>query len=44
MCIICVDFQKQLLTASEARRNAREMIDDLGHLYELEALIKESDA
>jgi len=41
--MICIDYQKQILTASEARRNADETITDLRHLFELESLIEETE-
>ena len=43
MCIICVDFQKQLITADEARWNMREMDLTPEHREEVEALISESE-
>lgn len=37
MCIICVDFQKGKLTATEAARNYHEMVEQLdpAHAEEL---------
>ena len=43
MCIICVEYQKGLLTPAEARRNAMEAVDDLKHLYEIEKMLEEDD-
>ena len=43
MCMICVDYQKGLLTASAARRNAGEVISDLRHRFELEELIDKTE-
>lgn len=43
MCIICIDFQKQLITVNEARSILSEMqssIDD-DHLVEVEEMLKE---
>ena len=37
MCIICVDYNKQLITADEVRRNIGEMTLDRAH--ELEILL-----
>jgi len=43
MCIICVDFQKQLLTANEARRNMGEMDITPEHRKEIEVLIEDRE-
>jgi len=43
MCIICVDYQKQLLTAAEARRNMVEMVLEPGHREEIERLIEDRE-
>ena len=43
MCIICVDFQKQLLSATEARRNMGEMVLDPDHREEIETLLDASE-
>jgi len=43
MCIICVDYAKQLLTASEARRNISEMVIDPQHRDEIEELLADDD-
>jgi len=42
MCIICVDFQQQRMTVTDARRALREMASNLedGHAEEVESLIK----
>jgi hypothetical protein len=39
MCIICIEYQKQLLTAAEARRNLPEVVTDPAHLAEVEAML-----
>lgn len=43
MCMICVDFQKDKLTAKEATRNLREMRESIGeeHAKEVEQMIVE---
>lgn len=43
MCIICIDYQKQLLTIPEVRRILTEMHQDLDpeHLLEIEEMLKE---
>lgn len=38
MCIICVDFQKQLITVAEARRIMGEMGVDSDHEIEIETM------
>lgn len=43
MCIICIDFQKKLITANEARRNMGEMEIDPAHREELDKLLDEQD-
>jgi len=43
MCIICVDYQKQLLTATEARRNMGEMVIDRGHKLEILLMLEEDE-
>ena len=43
MCMICVDYQKQLITATEARRNLGEMVLDPEHREEIEALLAETE-
>jgi hypothetical protein len=40
MCIICVDFQKQLISAHEARRNMGEMVLDPNHRLEIELMLE----
>ena len=44
MCIICVDYQKQLLSAAEARRNMGEMVIDPEHREEIERLLEEDQS
>lgn len=45
MCIICIDYQKGLLTAAEANRALGEMADDLGpeHVAEVLAMLDEAE-
>ena len=43
MCIICVDYQKQLITADEARRNMTEMVVDPEHEIEIETMLREGE-
>ena len=43
MCMICVDYQKQLLSAAEVRRNMGEMVIDPEHREEIEKLLEEND-
>jgi len=43
MCIICVDFQKQLITPTEARRNMGEMVIDRGHKLEILLMLAEDE-
>lgn len=43
MCIICVDYQKQLITAAEARRNMGEMVIEPEHLEEIELMLEEDE-
>lgn len=45
MCIICVDIQKDRLSAREARRNLGEMRASLDpeHVAEVEQLIEETE-
>ena len=43
MCIICVDYQKQLLTADEARWNMREMGITPVHREEIEVMIEDRE-
>jgi hypothetical protein len=43
MCIICVDYQKQLITAAEARRNMGEMDLTPEHREEVERLIEDRE-
>lgn len=42
MCIICIDYQKQILSADEARRNMGEMVIDPEHRLEIELMLEES--
>jgi len=45
MCIICVEFAKQAMTTSEARRALREMTTlDQKHVAEVEAKLRQADA
>jgi hypothetical protein len=39
MCIICIDYQKQLITVTEARRNMGEMVIDPDHEIEIEMML-----
>ena len=39
MCIICIDFQKQLITVAEARRIIGEMEVDPDHEIEIETML-----
>lgn len=43
MCIICIEFQKQLITVNEARGILSEMQSgmDPNHLVEVEKMLKE---
>lgn len=43
MCIICVDFQKQLITADEARRNMGEMALTPEHREEIRVMIEDRE-
>ena len=43
MCIICVEYQKQLITGAEARHNMGEMVIDPEHREEIEKLLEEND-
>lgn len=45
MCLICVDFQKQLLTPLEARRILSEMVPDMEpkHFREVMDMIVEAE-
>jgi hypothetical protein len=44
MCLICVDFQRQRLSISEARRAFGEMAEGLGaHRDEVEAMLEEAE-
>ena len=44
MCIICVDFQKQLLSVDEARRNLGEMVIEPEHREEIEKMLDDADS
>ncbi len=46
MCMICVDFQNQRMTAGEARRALGEMAPDLDddHVEEIEEMIHRAEA
>jgi len=41
MCLICVEFQKQRMTVSEARRAFKEMVVDMdrGHAREVREML-----
>jgi hypothetical protein len=44
MCIICIDYQKGLLTIAEARRNLGEMAEiDFEHFMEIEEMLSEDE-
>ena len=45
MCLICVDFQKQRMTITDARRALREMstILDDEHVREVQQMIREAE-
>jgi len=43
MCLICVDYQKQLLSAAEVRRNMGEMVIDSEHREEIAAMLAEDE-
>jgi hypothetical protein len=45
MCIICVDFQKQLLTINEARGILSEMSSTIErkHLTEIKEMLEEAE-
>jgi hypothetical protein len=43
MCIICIDYQKRLISADEAWRNAGEVVTDLRHLFEIKAMIEKDE-
>ena len=45
MCIICVDFQKQLLTINEARGILSEMGPTMSekHLIEIKEMLEKAD-
>ena len=40
MCIICVDYQKQLLTADEAWSNVGEMVIEPEHQLEIMLMLE----
>ena len=40
MCIICIDYQKQLITADEAWHNATEMALDPEHRLEIMLMLE----
>lgn len=46
MCIICVDFDKGVMTTAEARRALGEMVVKLGpeHVAQVERTLREADA
>jgi hypothetical protein len=45
VCIICLDFQKGLMTASEARRALGEMVPKIGakHAEEVERVLRDAE-
>lgn len=45
MCLICVDFQRQKMTAFEARRALGEMVEVIGpqHAAEVEQLLRDAE-
>ena len=45
MCIICIEYQKQLITINEARRILSEMSPEISdkHLSEIEELLSDED-
>lgn len=45
MCLICVDFQRQKLTAFEAKRALGEMREKIGpeHTREVEKMLKDAE-
>jgi len=45
VCLICIEFQKELLTINEARRNLSESRGSLTpeHVEELEKLIQKAE-
>jgi hypothetical protein len=45
VCIICLDFQKGLMTAREARRALGEMVPKIGakHAEEVERLVRDAE-
>ena len=44
MCLICVEFEKERLTISEARKNIGEMTDlDEDHVEEVEEMLEEAE-
>ena len=45
MCLICIEFEKQRMTAGEARRALGEMIGDLKpeHVEEVEEMISDAE-
>ena len=46
MCLICVDFQREAMTAFEARRALGEMKESLDaeHVREVEKMLREAEA
>ena len=40
MCIICVDYQKQLITGAEAWRNLGEMVLEPEHRLEVQLMLE----
>lgn len=44
MCLICVEFEKNRLTISEARRNLKEMVSTISsqHALEVRTMLQEA--
>ena len=45
MCLICVDFQRQKMTLTDAKRAYREMSSSLDHQHarEIEVMLRDAD-
>lgn len=45
MCLICIEFEKQRMTTTEARRALGEMIGDLDadHVSDIEEMLADAD-
>ena len=46
MCLICVDFQRERMTITEARRAYGEMVESIGpeHAKEVRDMLNEAEA